>query len=490
MEAELPAVRRQGCVNMLELSQLENVLGAHQWVSVLDSEGRILAVNSSVELLTGIYRQEWLQRSFDDSLASPMPEQSQAAMWHSLRAGETWRGLLRTRQRRGTGVLTDALLLPFVDQLGQQFILDLRNDVSLLQAHIGKPESDAGGDDVLLLCDSSGRIRASNRAAVRWWPSLIPGAALDGVLGALDEQLAQWVRRTLAGQAGNGGVLAREVGSICGLDGKRRAVWVAVSARWNREMVVHLHIGAVLTGVDFQVQRRPDPSQMLMRQLLNRIFDKHPGLQVFRETGHDFSSDILTAAWSPGGVYYICLGDSTGSGIGAALSSLAALEAFNRQVELGQSLEQVVRAMNAAQHGNGPAQQMLAATVVSINPESKTLRIWAGGLPPGAMLRPQDGEPQPIVSRHPPLGVLHPDAFDDSCESRYWSEGMRLALCTDGFSECFVNSGGRQPGLDWQSLWHQSPTDNAFEYVLEVWKRHRGDALVRHDVSFIALTLK
>lgn len=475
---------------MLQLDQLENLLGAHQWVSVLDGRGRIQAVNSSVEMLTGIFRPEWVNQPFDFSLASPLPEPSQASMWQALEAGEMWRGLLRTRQRRGVGILTDALLLPCRDAAGQQYILDLRNDVTLLQSHIGKPDSDAGGDELLVLCDSAGRIRASNRAALRWWPGLMPGAGVDMLLGAMDEQLAQWIRRTLAGQAGNGGVLAREVGCVCGPDGRRRAAWVAISARWNREMVIHVHVGAPLSGVDCHLPRAADPGQMLVRQLLSTQLQQHPGLQVYREAGDAFNADVLGAAWSPGGSYFLCLGDGTGTGISGALSSLAALEAFNRQVEQGQPLEQVVRAMNAAQYAHAGGERYLAATVLSVNPESKTLRLWTGGLPPGAMLRPLDAGPQPILSRHPPLGVLSAEQFDESCESRYWSEGMRLALCTDGFSEGFVNSTGLHPGLDWQSVWHQSPTDNAFEYCLGVWKRYRADARARHDVSFVSLTLK
>ena len=475
---------------MLKLDQLENMLGAHQWVSVLDSEGCILAVNPSVELLTGVYRQEWVGQSLHHSLASPMPEPTRKAMWRSLQAGEAWRGLLRTRQRRGGGVLTDTLLLPFRDPLGQQFILDLRNDISLLQSHIGKPDSDAGGDDLLLLCNAAGRIQALNRAASRSWPGLLAGCALDPVLRSLDDLLAQWVRRTLAGQVAGGGVLSREVGSMTGLDGRRRAVWVAISARWNREMVVHLHVGATLSGVDFQAEKKPDPSHMLLRQLLSRVLERHPGLQIHRETGASFSGDILSAAWSPTGVYYLCLGDASGTGIGAALSCLPALEAFSRQVELGQPLENVVRAMNTAQRAAGNCSRILAATVLSLNPESKTVRFWAGGLPDGAMLRPLDAEPLPIISRHPPMGVLDPERFDDACESRYWSEGMRLALCTDGFSESF---GGQYPaatGADWQRLWQDAPSASAFDCVLDAWRQQRGDAPLRKDVSFITLTLK
>lgn len=475
---------------MLELDQLENMLGAHQWVSVLDSQGCILAVNPSVELLTGIYRQEWLGQSLHYSLAAPMPEPTREAMWNSLQSGQAWRGLLRTRQRRGGGVLTDTLLLPFRDPFGQQFILDLRNDISLLQSHIGKPDSDAGGDDLLLLCNANGRIQALNRAASRWWPGLMAGGALDPVLRSLDDLLAQWVRRTLAGQVAGGGVLSREVGAMTGLDGRRRAVWVAISARWNREMVLHLHVGATLSGVDFQAEKKPDPSHMLIRQLLSRVLERHPGLQIHRETGASFSGDILSAAWSPTGVYYLCLGDATGTGISAALSCLPALEAFSRQVELGQPLEAVVRAMNTAQHLAGNCSRFLAATVLSLNPESKTVRFWAGGLPDGAMLRPLDAEPLPIISRHPPMGVLDPERFDDGCESRYWSEGMRLALCTEGFSESFVAAPGLVDGVDWHRLWQEAPVATAFDRVLDAWRQQRSGAPLRKDVSFISLTLK
>lgn len=469
---------------MLELDQLENMLGAHQWVSVLDSQGRILTVNPSVELLTGIYRQEWVGQTLQHSLAAPLPEPAFAAMWHGLRAGEPWKGLLRTRHRRGPGILTDALLLPFADPAGTQFVLDLRNDVSLLQSHVGKPDSDAGGDEILLLCNVAGRIQATNRAAARWWPGLMAGSSLEPVLRSLDDSLAMWVRCNLSGQAVSGGVLAREVGTMIGLDGVTRAVWAAISARWNREMVLHLHVGAALSGADFRVSPQPDPSHMLIRQLLSRMLDRHPGLQIHREAGSCFSGNVLSAAWSPSGVYYLCLGDATGTGIAAALSCLPALEAFNRQVEQGQPLETVVTAMNRAQRAEGHGNRFLAATVLSLNPESKTIRLWAGGLPDGAMLRPLDREPIILRSRHAPLGSLDAEHFDDACESRYWSEGMRLALCTGGFVA------GPSQSFDWLRVWHEAPAAASFEAVLNARSSDLGAAPVRRDASFVTLTLK
>lgn len=470
---------------MISLDHLENMLGAHQWVSVLDQHGRIIAVNDAVERMTGTPRDLWIGQEHATLQMKSMSPGSVAAMWDEVRAGRSWSGVLRTRQRQGAGLLTDVLLQPFQDPKGAQFILDLRNDISLLQASIGQPSSDVGGDEVLFLCNAAGSIQNFNRAAAMWWPNLRAGQALSQILRTLDPVLARWVSQAIAEQcSGQGSMVAHEVGAMICPGGQHRAVRLAVSARWNREVVIHIHVGAVLTGSTFRAAKNPDPSQMLLGQLLNRRLDPHPGLSIHRKSGSCFSGDVLTTAWSPTGSYYLCLGDSTGTGLEAALSCLPALEAFNCQVELAQPLENVVRAMNCAQRESQDRSRFLAATVLSINPESKTLRIWAGGLPDGRLLRSGEQELTPIVSQHVALGVLDPAQFDDTCETIYWSESMRLALCSDGFSELMADENG-----DWQAAWAGAQANQAFDSVLKLWNQKTAIAPVRDDVSFISLLL-
>lgn len=470
---------------MIQLDQLENMLGAHQWVSVLDQHGRILAVNEAVEKMTGTAREQWLGQEHAALQVKSMSPASSAALWENLRAGQSWSGVLRTRQRQGAGLLTDVLLQPFQDPQGTQFILDLRNDISLLHASVGQPSSDVGGDDALLLCNASGRIQSFNRAAAMWWPTLMAGQSLDNLLCSFDSLLARWVPQIIAEQcSGQGAMVSHEVGSLTSASGQRRAVRLAVSSRWNREVVLHVHVGAVLSGSSFRAMPAPDPSRMLLGQLLSRRLDSHPGLSIHRQSGSTFSGDILTAAWSPTGTYYLCLGDATGSGLEAALSALPALEAFNCQVDLAQPLENVVRAMNRAQRDSDDRSRFLAATVLSINPESKTLRYWCAGLPAGAYYRSGDAEAKLLTSNHLPLGVLESSQFDDTCETVYWSESLRLALCSDGFSEAM-------PTETWLETWAGAPADQSFDAVMQHWQDTLELHSPRHDdVSFIHLLLK
>ncbi|MCE6983803.1 serine/threonine-protein phosphatase, partial [Pseudomonas frederiksbergensis] len=70
--------------------------------------------------------------------------------------------------------------------------------------------------------------------------------------------------------------------------------------------------------------------------------------------------------------------------------------------------------------------------LLNLSFQRRVVEVWNGGMPDGYLLPASGGEPQPLVSRHLPLGILAPEQFDDTTEVLPLALGERLFLLSDG----------------------------------------------------------
>src|SRR3990167_4004630 len=98
------------------------------------------------------------------------------------------------------------------------------------------------------------------------------------------------------------------------------------------------------------------------------------------------------------------------------------------------SLAEVLREINAKLKRILPVGVFCCATVLNISFQRQVVEVWNGGLPDGYLLR-GSGERLPLVSRHLPLGVLEPSAFNDKYEGYPLALGDRVFLLSDGVLE-------------------------------------------------------
>lgn len=148
-----------------------------------------------------------------------------------------------------------------------------------------------------------------------------------------------------------------------------------------------------------------------------------------------FNGDLLLAAHAPDGKMFVLLGDFTGHGLPAAIGAMPLAETFYGMTAKGYSSSEILREINTKLKLILPVEMFCCATLLDINLEQGSLRVWNGGLPDGYLLRASGGERLPLRSRHLPLGVLDASSFDDGFETLPLAVGDRLLLMSDGILE-------------------------------------------------------
>ncbi|WP_339731622.1 fused response regulator/phosphatase [uncultured Pseudomonas sp.] len=178
------------------------------------------------------------------------------------------------------------------------------------------------------------------------------------------------------------------------------------------------------------------------QRVAKAVFDKvthsgcldAPNIRYLQSPYAVFNGDLLLAAFKPSGGMHVLLGDFTGHGLPAAIGAMPLAEVFYGMTAKGYSLAEVLREINAKLKRILPVGVFCCATVLNISFQRQVVEVWNGGLPDGYLLR-VSGERLPLVSRHLPLGVLEPAAFNDKYEVYPLALGDRVFLLSDGVLE-------------------------------------------------------
>ena len=201
-----------------------------------------------------------------------------------------------------------------------------------------------------------------------------------------------------------------------------------------------------------------------------------------------FNGDILLAAFNPSGDMHVLLGDFTGHGLPAAIGAMPLAEVFYGMTAKGFPMMEILREMNAKLKRILPVGVFCCATMLSLSFQRRLVEVWNGGLPDGHLLRTATGERVALVSRHLPLGVLEPEAFNASCEVQPLQPGDRIFLLSDGVLET-RDSHDRQFGeerlLQVFSGGHEP--EQLFDEIQRALADFRGEA--QDDVSMIELCM-
>lgn len=185
------------------------------------------------------------------------------------------------------------------------------------------------------------------------------------------------------------------------------------------------------------------------QRVAKAVFDKvahsgclsAPNIRYLQSPFALFNGDLLLAAFKPSGGMHVLLGDFTGHGLPAAIGAMPLAEVFYGMTAKGFSMAEILREMNAKLKRILPVGVFCCATVFNLSFQRRVVEVWNGGLPDGYLYRCASGERVPLVSRHLPLGVLEPTAFNDSIEVYPLELGDRLFLFSDGVLETCDASG-------------------------------------------------
>ena len=178
------------------------------------------------------------------------------------------------------------------------------------------------------------------------------------------------------------------------------------------------------------------------QRVAKAVFDKvahsgclnAPNIRYLQSPYAVFNGDLLLAAYKPSGGMHVLLGDFTGHGLPAAIGAMPLAEVFYGMTAKGYGLTDILRELNAKLRHILPRGVFCCAALLNVSFQRQEVEVWNGGLPDGYLLR-RDGPRTALVSRHLPLGVLEPAAFNDSCEVYPLALGDRIFLLSDGVLE-------------------------------------------------------
>lgn len=154
-----------------------------------------------------------------------------------------------------------------------------------------------------------------------------------------------------------------------------------------------------------------------------------------------FNGDILLGSPSPSGGQYILMGDFTGHGLAASIGSLPLSRVFFEHTSKGNSVGDIVRAINAELLDFLPDTMFCALTLLEQNQSGNQINIWTGGLPDTLIFDAHGKLKHRITSRHMPLGVLMDHEFERDIDVVNLQPGDEVFIFSDGLTEACDSKG-------------------------------------------------
>ncbi|MBX9407546.1 fused response regulator/phosphatase [Pseudomonas baetica] len=232
------------------------------------------------------------------------------------------------------------------------------------------------------------------------------------------------------------------------------------------------------------------------QRVAKAVFDKvahsgclsAPNIRYLQSPYALFNGDLLLAAHTPSGDMYLLLGDFTGHGLPAAVGAMPLAEVFYGMTAKGYGLAETLREMNAKLKRILPVDMFCCATLLCLSFQRRSVEVWNGGMPDGYLHRIASGERMPLTARHLPLGVLSPQAFDDSTQVYPMAVGDRVFLLSDGVIDT-SNANDQLFGVErlQQVFAANREPDRLFEDIERALCDFRGEA--RDDVSMVEISL-
>ncbi|MGE8063997.1 ATP-binding SpoIIE family protein phosphatase [Pseudomonas sp. NPDC089569] len=232
------------------------------------------------------------------------------------------------------------------------------------------------------------------------------------------------------------------------------------------------------------------------QRVAKAVFDKvahsgclnAPNIRYLQSPYALFNGDLLLAAFTPAGDMHVLLGDFTGHGLPAAVGAMPLAEVFYGMTAKGYGLAETLREMNAKLKRILPVDMFCCATLLSLSFQRRSVEVWNGGMPDGYLHSIATGERTPLSARHLPLGVLSPQAFDDSTEVFPMAMGDRVFLLSDGVIDtCDANDQLFGVQRLQQVFAANRHPDTLFEEIEQALRDFRGQA--RDDVSMVEISL-
>lgn len=200
-----------------------------------------------------------------------------------------------------------------------------------------------------------------------------------------------------------------------------------------------------------------------------------------------FSGDIILAAPKPSGGIHVLLGDFSGHGLAAATGALPISSIFYSMTEKGFSVGEIVSEINAKLRVILPEGMFLAACMMNMDPVTRSISIWNGGIPDVYIYSQAAGGTVKVVkSANLPLGVVDEQQFDRRLKVISMQEGDRVYITSDGVTETVSPSGevfGEEKLI--RILRENDEPDRFFDIICHELTEFKGGGAQKDDVALI-----
>lgn len=362
--------------------------------------------------------------------------------------------------------------------------------------------------DALVIVDISGRIVSCNQVTESlfgWRPEEVVGCSVDMLFPNSGRSAPDGFLQDLVQDASPNAMRAGKEVLVQRKDGSAFPAELAVT-KMSNDAGERLFVGLIRNITERKqtqtkllenataLQRYYDQAEE-ENQLAVRLLDKQmrrPGLQdpaisYWLMPAKDFSGDVVAAVRGADGSLYALLGDATGHGLTAAISTLPLITVFYGVAARGLSLELMAQEMNRHLRDALPTGHFVAAMVVNIAANGASGKLWSGGMPPASLLDANGEVIDTFQSAHLPLGILAAAEFETTTLTFTCPPGSQILLHSDGLTEA-EDPEGHQLGtaLLLRTL-AESDRNNRLNAIQEQYIHHLAGASPADDVSVMLI---
>jgi len=226
-------------------------------------------------------------------------------------------------------------------------------------------------------------------------------------------------------------------------------------------------------------------SQHVVSRLLDAEGLRDSLLEWMNTPADNFSGDLVCAIRGPADMLYLMLADAAGHGLSAALSALPMTQVFYGMAGKGFPIHTIAEELNRKLKCFLPIERFVAAGLAAIDTRNQTIEIWNGGIPDILFLSGDCTIAMRWPSRHPPLGILPPAAFNSSTEQVNYQQAGELFICSDGIIEAENASGARMNQLMVEKLLCSAPPGQRMATLQMALQRHLDGDKNPDDLSCI-----
>jgi len=212
-----------------------------------------------------------------------------------------------------------------------------------------------------------------------------------------------------------------------------------------------------------------------------------PAFEYWLQPTAQCSGDLICAARTPGGVLHLILADGTGHGLSAAMDVIPLPQIFYAMTAIAYSIGTIAAEMNAKIKALLPVDHFIAATLIAVDPNNQTIEVWNGGNPTCWILNGRGELVHSVRSKHLPIGILEPNAFDASTEKVRFSAGYRIITFSDGLPDA-GNANGAELGLDRVlNVFRKTATVNCMAKLKALVAAHTNNTKTHDDISVVII---